>query len=228
MIVRIFALIGVLLVSKVALSQDIIWKKTGEKIEAKVIKISDEEIKYQKHNNLSGPIYSIETYNVIQITFENGDVEKINANRPSSAHVPSYSRAKNVDNINSPNSNPRVIENDEGRFYADNRKIGRRTVENWLKKLNNPESRALYDKSVRMRKSAYYFLGAAAGVGIITYQAEFILLTGGYILAVGGPIAAVLLVTNIVLIRRYKIVQSNAIEKYNEALKLTNKYEEKE
>ena len=212
-----------------AIAQDIIWKKTGEKIEAKVIKITDEEIEYKKYDNLSGPVYSIESYSIIQITFENGEIEKINAsNKQVNSPAPSYSQNRHDDNLNSPNSEPNIIEEDAGAFYAENRKIGRRTLESWLRKLNDPESRALYDKSVRMRKFAYYFIGGAGGVGLVALYGELMLETGGYILAVGTPIAVAMLVTNVILINQYKVVQSNAIEKYNEALKLTNKYEEKE
>jgi len=45
-------------------------------IESKVDEIAIAEIKYHKYNNLGGALYVIPKKDVIQITFENGEVEK--------------------------------------------------------------------------------------------------------------------------------------------------------
>ncbi|GAB3195737.1 hypothetical protein ABID22_001598 [Pontibacter aydingkolensis] len=52
-------------------AQDIITKRTGEKVEAKVLEISLTEIKYKRYSNLEGPIYSLPKAEVMLIQYEN-------------------------------------------------------------------------------------------------------------------------------------------------------------
>lgn len=58
-------------------SQDIIEKKDGTSIESKIKEIGIDIIKYNKYNNLSGPIYLIKKDEVSKIIFENGTIELI-------------------------------------------------------------------------------------------------------------------------------------------------------
>jgi hypothetical protein len=53
-------------------SQDLITKKTGEDIKAKVTEITASEVKYQLFDNLSGPVYSLNKSEVLLIKYENG------------------------------------------------------------------------------------------------------------------------------------------------------------
>ena len=59
--------------------QDIITKKNGEEIQTKIIEITTSEVKYKKHDNLNGPIYSILKNDVFFIKYENGTKEVINS-----------------------------------------------------------------------------------------------------------------------------------------------------
>ncbi|MBL4624834.1 MAG: hypothetical protein JKY42_06805 [Flavobacteriales bacterium] len=204
-----------------SIAQDIIWKKTGEKIEAKVLKISDEEIEYKKHSNYSGPTYSVAAYDVVQITFENGEVEKINGTK----QIPN-ANSTYISEASLRHAEPQHIHDEGGRFYVNKRKIGRRTLESWIRQLNDPETILLYNQSKLMRKLGYGLGFGSAGVAYIGLVGEFMLGTGGYILLGGGIVATAMLVTNILLIQRYKVVQSEAIQKYNEALQLNNKYDD--
>lgn len=53
-------------------SQDVITKKTGEDIKAKILEITSTEVKYKRFDNLIGPIYSINKSEVLLIKYENG------------------------------------------------------------------------------------------------------------------------------------------------------------
>lgn len=53
-------------------SQDVITKKTGEDISAKVIEVTQTLIKYKKFDNVDGPLYSILKSDVLIIRYENG------------------------------------------------------------------------------------------------------------------------------------------------------------
>lgn len=52
-------------------AQDIITKRTGEKVEAKVLEISTTDIKYKSFINLEGPTYVIPKAEVLLIQYEN-------------------------------------------------------------------------------------------------------------------------------------------------------------
>ncbi len=68
-----FLLYSVLsLISVVCFSQDLIIKKNGEEIKAKVSEVNQSEIKYKKIANLTGPVYTISKSEVIMIRYEDG------------------------------------------------------------------------------------------------------------------------------------------------------------
>ena len=52
--------------------QDVIVKKNGDEIKAKVEQVLDNEIKYRKFENLTGPIYSLTKAEIFMIKYENG------------------------------------------------------------------------------------------------------------------------------------------------------------
>lgn len=58
-----------------AFAQDLIIKKDGEVIKAKVMKVGSTEVDYKKWSNQNGPLYSIEVNNVFVINYENGEKE---------------------------------------------------------------------------------------------------------------------------------------------------------
>lgn len=53
-------------------AQDIIVKKNGEEIRAKVEEVGEQSIRYRKFSNLTGPIYSIARSEVFVIRYESG------------------------------------------------------------------------------------------------------------------------------------------------------------
>lgn len=54
---------------------DIIIKRDNSKIEAVVVEMDDQNIKYRKAENLSGPLYTISKGDVVSILYRNGEVE---------------------------------------------------------------------------------------------------------------------------------------------------------
>ena len=53
-------------------AQDMILKKDGTKVKAKVKEILDSEVKYKKYENVNGPIYLMRKSDIILINYENG------------------------------------------------------------------------------------------------------------------------------------------------------------
>lgn len=56
-------------------AQDVIVKKDSSTIICKVIEIGTSEVKYKKHSNLDGPLYTITIMDIESIEYENGEKE---------------------------------------------------------------------------------------------------------------------------------------------------------
>jgi hypothetical protein len=76
---------GILLCSIKIYAQDLIIKKNGDEIQAKVLEILPELIKYKKKSNLEGPTYTLELSEIFMIKYQNGSkaVFKEKRNQPS-------------------------------------------------------------------------------------------------------------------------------------------------
>lgn len=61
-------------------AQDLLVISNGEEIEVKVLEITPDNVKYKKHNNSDGPLYTIDKNEVKEIIFENGEREVFIAN----------------------------------------------------------------------------------------------------------------------------------------------------
>lgn len=81
--VLLFAFIFILLTKVNA--QDIITKKNGDDIQAKVIEITLTELKYKNFNNLDGPLISILKSDVIFVKYENGTKDVFADEKPVAA-----------------------------------------------------------------------------------------------------------------------------------------------
>ena len=53
-------------------AQDIITKTNGDEIQAKVTEIGINEVKYNRFDNLSGPVYTIQKSDIFMITYKDG------------------------------------------------------------------------------------------------------------------------------------------------------------
>jgi hypothetical protein len=60
------------------ISQDIITKKNGEDIQAKVVEITTSDIKYRKFDNLDGPLFTMLKSDVLMIRYSNGSKDIFN------------------------------------------------------------------------------------------------------------------------------------------------------
>ena len=66
-------------------SQDIIVSKDSKRIDAKVLEVNINDIKYRDWDNQDGPIYTILKSNIASIIYQNGKVETFsNAQQPTS------------------------------------------------------------------------------------------------------------------------------------------------
>ena len=81
----------IIFVSTLCFSQDLITKKTGEDIQAKVLEVGQTEVKYKKSDNLTGPTFSISKSDVIMIRYENGTKDVFVEENKKAATLPAFS-----------------------------------------------------------------------------------------------------------------------------------------
>lgn len=72
-IAYIFMVIVTVLISKNINAQDKIFLKSGDKIEAKIIEVNIDDIKYKKFSNQNGPVFTIPKKDINKVVFENGE-----------------------------------------------------------------------------------------------------------------------------------------------------------
>ena len=75
----IFSFALIFCITNISKAQDSLVMKSGEVIQAKVIEINTEEVKYKKFDNLTGPLYSILKSELSIIKYENGTREDFSA-----------------------------------------------------------------------------------------------------------------------------------------------------
>ena len=77
-------------------AQDVITLRTGETINAKVVEVGINEIRYYKSDNPDGPVYITSKTDLVQIAYANGskDVFKTQPSQPASQTRAYYRRAR--------------------------------------------------------------------------------------------------------------------------------------
>lgn len=68
----VFTILTSILTMSICFSQDMITKKSGEDIKAKVLEITTTEMKYKKFDNQIGPTYTILKSDVLIVRYKNG------------------------------------------------------------------------------------------------------------------------------------------------------------
>ena len=66
-------------------AQDVVVKKDGGTILAKVLEVNQDNIKYKKFSNQNGPTYTINLSDVMSVNYENGEKETFDVSANSVA-----------------------------------------------------------------------------------------------------------------------------------------------
>ena len=93
----------------VSKAQDIITKKTGEDILAKILEVTSTEVKYKKHDNPDGPTFSSLISDILMIRYDNGtkdifDQEKTKVSQSSSLDLDLQGRRDALANYSARNT----------------------------------------------------------------------------------------------------------------------------
>lgn len=83
-----FSLLSLLFTTTLCFSQDVLTKKSGEDIKAKVLEVTSTEVKYKKFDNPNGPIFSVNKSDLIMVRYENGSKDMFNEAKKTEDIVP--------------------------------------------------------------------------------------------------------------------------------------------
>lgn len=76
-----------------ASAQDVITTKDGSDIQAKILEVTQTEVKYKRYNNLDGPTFTISKNDVLIVRYENGEKEVFKDTPPRSAYTPNTTQS---------------------------------------------------------------------------------------------------------------------------------------
>ena len=107
---KLIAILSGLMIATLSWAQDIIVCKDSKRIDAKIIEVSQEEIKYKKFDFQDGPTFSLKTNEISSIIYSNGEVAAFNA-QPSPAEITASNppAPKKKVNLPSPKSKQRPV-----------------------------------------------------------------------------------------------------------------------
>ena len=98
--IKIYLILTLVLFSFFANAQDKIYLKSGDNIEAKILEVNKDDLKYKKFSNLEGPIFTIEKSDIQMVVYQNGESQifKDNSSKESETGIVGLSRNRiNVD-----------------------------------------------------------------------------------------------------------------------------------
>lgn len=98
-------------------AQDLITKRDGEDIKAKITEVNQNEIKYKRFDNQDGPTFVISKSEVLMVRYENGTNEVFNqqpATAPTNNYVPQQQQTMTQANYNA-QQQPAAYGNNYGR-----------------------------------------------------------------------------------------------------------------
>ena len=162
-------LLSLLGVIQFAYSQDTIQFINKAPQAVKVIEIGIDEIKYQRFDNLSGPLYVANKNDIRYIKFSNGHVDSVTV---ASAIKPTASEPLTV--YRSPISasdNEKILINGS-RLSHNGRAVGESRLYRLISNVSNPEKKtALYKeylvmKSYKKKQYLFGFVGLGAGLAL--------------------------------------------------------------
>lgn len=84
---KLFLSAALILITFCAFSQDRIKTVSGEVVQAKVLEINRNEVKYKRYSNPDGPVYVLGTQEISEITFQNGEKEVFNSVKSSAGSL---------------------------------------------------------------------------------------------------------------------------------------------
>lgn len=211
------------------LSNDIIITKQKEQIQAKVMEIGTDVVKYKRADNIEGPVYSISKSAIVSIMYANGTVD-IFGNEVNTVEQP-INRVKEADPVQSSTSKttettlskPLIEYSGDSwsgyHFYKDGVMISKSEAYSFIS--TSTQAMSYWDKAKRNSTWGWILFGFAMGDAVV---AGVGLGVGASELGLAFTIEALALGTGAsVCLARVNPARKSAASTYNAAVKSNNK-----
>ena len=132
-------------------AQDLIITKDAQQIRAKITEISKDAIRYLDFDNQEGPVFILETSDIVSIVFANGQVKVYN-----------HAEQDQPKQTLSAPSNDICIRKADTYYILGDKKMSEKEYLNFIQK-NCPEAWGSYQKGESLAKSGAILLGCGLG-----------------------------------------------------------------
>ena len=154
-------------ISIVSFAQDIIITKDKERIQAKILEVSKDEIKYKKFTYQDGPVFSIDIDEIVTVAYENGEVEIYNEETIEEKNEMIQAKAEALRKQEAMYGT--LIKADDLYYLCDRDKRTKMDKEAYLEFIqdNCPEAYKSYKKGNRLWKAGFGLLGSGLGMTLL-------------------------------------------------------------
>lgn len=154
-------------ISIVSFAQDIIITKDKERIQAKILEVSKDEIKYKKFTYQDGPVFSIDIDEIVTVAYENGEVEIYNEETIEEKNEMIQAKAEALRKQEAMYGT--LIKEDDLYYLCDRDKRTKMDKEAYLEFIqdNCPEAYKSYKTGNRLWKAGFGLLGSGLGMTLL-------------------------------------------------------------
>jgi hypothetical protein len=139
-----------------ATAQDVIVKKDGSELQAKVTKVSKTEVEYKKFDNLEGPVYTLDLAQIFMIKYENGSKDVFNVEATKTVEAPQTEAA---------NTRGNILWEQNNTYYLNDRPVSWKEFKTTV--ATDPQAWASYKKGFALQTAGGILTGVGAS-GVIT------------------------------------------------------------
>lgn len=154
-------------ISIVSFAQDIIITKDKERIQAKILEVSKDEIKYKKFTYQDGPVFSIDIDEIVTVAYENGEVEIYDEETIEEKNEMIQAKAEALRKQEAMYGT--LIKADDLYYLCDRDKRTKMDKEAYLEFIqdNCPEAYKSYKTGNRLWKAGFGLLGSGLGMTLL-------------------------------------------------------------
>lgn len=160
-------LLLLVILSSLSFAQDIIITKDKERIQAKILEVSQDEIKYKKFTYQDGPIFSIDIDEVVTVAYENGEVEVYDEETIEEKNEIIQAKAEALRKQEAMYGT--FVKEDDFYYLYDRDKTTKMDKKAYLEFIQNncPEAYRNYQKGNKLWKAGLGMLGSGLGMTLL-------------------------------------------------------------
>ena len=217
---KLFLIITLLSLGFTGICQDIIYFIDGSKVNAKILEIHENEIKYKKSDNLEGPSYFLSIEKVNKIVYSSGKAEIFHENNTGAKNSVQKENTFKQDGYPRINYDPKAKR--KYRYTINNQVVRRREIGKYV--MVNKEAFIFYEKAEKfhglqvisgvMGCIGFFGIGVIGGVATMNSNKTLSLA----LMITGATITTIFWVVDDHAVKNEKKYMRKAIDIYNDGI----------